>query len=165
MEHHSMEHHSMEQPSMEQPFHGATFHGASLEQADFRSKKVSGIGLWISRGRSGFYYVSLIYKDTPAFDAGIRRGDRIVLINKQNAEKIEIEKAHNLIFDKPFAKPGTKVTLTIERNNQKKEYSLISKSFTMSVQGLTPEQVKEANNWEKAYYDPELAKQLGLPPQ
>ncbi len=35
----------------------------------------------------------------------------------------------------------------------------------MSVQGLTPEQVKEANNWEKADYDPEFRKQLGLPPQ
>lgn len=29
---------------------------------------------------------------------------------------------------------------------------------------LTPEQVKQASNWEKAEYDPQLRKQLGLPP-
>lgn len=31
--------------------------------------------------------------------------------------------------------------------------------------GLTPTQVKQALNWEHAYYDPEFAEQLGLSPQ
>ncbi|BDA71794.1 hypothetical protein CAL7716_059600 [Calothrix sp. PCC 7716] len=33
-----------------------------------------------------------------------------------------------------------------------------------NAKNLTPEQVKQAKNWEKAEYDPELRKKLGLPP-
>ncbi|HEY9829494.1 MAG TPA: pentapeptide repeat-containing protein [Stenomitos sp.] len=33
------------------------------------------------------------------------------------------------------------------------------------VKNLTPEQIKEARNWEKANYDPDFREQLGLPPK
>jgi uncharacterized protein YjbI with pentapeptide repeats len=32
------------------------------------------------------------------------------------------------------------------------------------VKNLTPQQIKEADNWEQAYYDPDFRKELGLPP-
>lgn len=34
----------------------------------------------------------------------------------------------------------------------------------VEVEDLTPEQIKAAKNWEKAYYNPEFRKLLGLPP-
>jgi Pentapeptide repeats (8 copies) len=33
------------------------------------------------------------------------------------------------------------------------------------TKGLTPEQVKQAKNWEKAFYDEEFCQELGLPPE
>ena len=35
----------------------------------------------------------------------------------------------------------------------------------MSVQSLTPSQVKKAKNWQKAKYDLECREKLGLPPE
>lgn len=33
-----------------------------------------------------------------------------------------------------------------------------------TTRGLEPQQVKSARNWQNAYYDPELLRALGLPP-
>ena len=106
----------------------------------------------------GEFYVQRVYQDTSAFKAGIKEQDEIVKINGKRTDKISMLYAYSLLF----YEPGTKVTLTIERNNQEKDYVLVSDRFTVSVRGLTPEQVKRAKNWEKACYDPDFRYQLGL---
>ncbi len=145
---------------------GTELMGVNLKNTDLRNLDVTGVGLIITRLLKAYgcqLFVSAIYQDTPAFKAGIKLEDTIVSINQQNTENMDIEVAHLLLFDKP----GTKVTLTIKRgygsNSLQKEYCLTSERFTMSVQGLTPEQVKPAGNWDRAYYEPEFRKQLGLP--
>ncbi len=140
---------------------GANLIGANLERADLKSEEVTGVGVSINRYRGGYYYVNIIYKDTPASEQDIEQGDRIIEINGKwigkwsTLEKFEINK---LLFDKE----GTEVTLTIQRYSRRKDYVLVSDRFNMS-QGLTPEQVKKAKNWEKACYDLDFREQLGLP--
>ncbi len=141
---------------------GANLQGANLEKTDFRSKEVIGVGIWIFRGLSRellFHDGNAIYQNTPAFKAGIKFGDRISKINGQSVENFDIFTINKLLFNKV----GTQVQLTILRDNQEIDYSLTSERFTMPVQGLTPEQLKQAKNWELAYYDPEFRSLLGLP--
>ncbi|MDJ0713899.1 MAG: pentapeptide repeat-containing protein [Prochloraceae cyanobacterium] len=130
--------------------------GAYLEKADFTSKEETGVGLTIVRSYSGRFFVSIVYENTSASEKGIKKRDMIVKINGKETKKINIDEANKLLFDKE----GTEVTLTIQRNDQQKDYVLVSDRFTISVQGLTPEQIKKAKNWEKAKYDPEFRQLL-----
>ncbi|GAB1538405.1 hypothetical protein NUACC21_10660 [Scytonema sp. NUACC21] len=43
-------------------------------------------------------------------------------------------------------------------------FGIIECTNLKNAKNLTPEQVKQAKNWEKAEYDPEFRKKLGLPP-
>ncbi len=138
---------------------GANLKGANLKKANFRSREVSGVGVRIARLFNGQLLVSGIYQDTEALKAGIKPGDTIVTVNGKKTELMDIDEAKKLLF----AKPGSQVKLIIERDDEEKEYSLNSDRFRMSVLGLTSEQVKGADNWQKADYDPEFRASLGLP--
>ncbi|NET52267.1 MAG: PDZ domain-containing protein, partial [Merismopedia sp. SIO2A8] len=59
-------------------------------------------------------------EDTPAFEAGILAKDIITEIDGQSTEGMDVNDAVLLIR----GKPGTKVTLTIERGNQKVDYTI-----------------------------------------
>ena len=151
---------------------GAELKDADLTGADFRSLNIkatfdasgksknlelSGIGFTISRGDNN-YHVNTIYKDTPAEKAGIKRGDRISKINGNSIDRLDINQMYNLLFDRL----NTTVELTIKRNNLETDYSLKSELLTLPVIGITPEQIKQADNWEKACYDRAFREKLGL---
>ena len=138
---------------------GANLKGANLKKANFRSREVSGVGVRIARLFNGQLLVSGIYQDTEALKAGIKPGDTIVTVNGKKTELMDIDEAKKLLF----ASAGSQVKLIIERDDEEKEYSLNSDRFRMSVLGLTSEQVKGADNWQKADYDPEFRASLGLP--
>ncbi|MDJ0717332.1 MAG: pentapeptide repeat-containing protein [Prochloraceae cyanobacterium] len=149
----------------------ADLEGADLEGTDLSLARVSGVGFMIARSFSGQLFVTVIYKDTSAFKAGIKQWDRIAKINGKKIKEMDIEEVYRILFDKP----DTKVTLTIKRYSliigdfETKDYSLTSDWFVLHFQGLTPEQVKKAKNWQKAYWgppyrdDPEFRQKLGLP--
>ncbi len=138
----------------------ANFRNASLEQADFRSKEATGLGLTIVTEKSD-RVVSGIYQNTPAMRSGIKIGDRIIKINGKEIEDLEISVVNQFLFNKL----GTNVTLTISRNNFERDYSLTSENFILSVIGLNPQLVQQANNWNKACYDISFRKELGLAPE
>ena len=137
---------------------GAKLRGADLEQADFRSKDETGVGLKIFKlPVLDQFLVTIVYENTSASEKGIKPKDTIVKINGKETNKINIDEADKLLFDEA----GTKVTLTI--NTSDNHCDLENKEFTMPVQGLDPDEIKQAKNWEKAKYDPEFRQELGLP--
>lgn len=152
---------------------GALLKDADLTGAEFRTLKVlsslnsngdsrdlplSGIGFTVARGDNN-YHVNVIYPATPAFKSGITRGDQIVKINGEEIESFNLNEIYSLLFDRP----GTKITLTIRRSAIETNYDLVSEGLNLSVIGITPKQIKQAKNWDKANYDPQFRAELGLP--
>src|SRR3989338_3408346 len=83
------------------------------------SGSFGGIGTEIGK-RSGILTVIAPIKDTPAFRAGIKAGDKILKIDSKPTANLTIEEAVNLIR----GKRGTKVVLTIQ-NSATKDIELI----------------------------------------
>src|SRR5271154_63830 len=69
-----------------------------------------GLGLVVAM-KDGFVTVVAPMDDTPGFRAGILSGDRIVKVDGQSVEKVLLTD----VVDELRGKPGTKVTVTIER--------------------------------------------------
>ena len=69
-----------------------------------------GLGLYVTV-RSNYVTIVTPMEDTPGFRAGILAGDRIIKINGEDAVKMPLEDA----VKKLRGKPGTRVTVTIER--------------------------------------------------
>jgi len=72
--------------------------------------KYGGLGIWITIRDEVLTVVSPL-KDTPAERIGIQSGDRIVKIEGESTEGITLKEAVNTLR----GDPGTKVTITIER--------------------------------------------------
>src|SRR3989344_74869 len=70
-----------------------------------------GIGIEIGK-KDGILTVISPIKDTPAFRAGLKAGDKIIKIDSKSTENMSIEEAVNTIR----GKKGTKVTLTVSSN-------------------------------------------------
>jgi len=81
-----------------------------------------GIGIEITMQKDVLTVVSPI-EDTPAFNAGIKAGDQIIMIDGQYTRDLTISDA----VKKLRGKDGTKVTLTIMRDGQDKpkDYALV----------------------------------------
>jgi carboxyl-terminal processing protease len=77
----------------------------------FTSGHFSGIGVWLRHDNGALQVVSVL-PSTPAVDAGLREGDVIRTINGEDVRKMTVDEAVNLIK----GPPGSKVSLTIERN-------------------------------------------------
>lgn len=71
-----------------------------------------GVGIEIGK-RNDVLTVIAPIKNTPAFKAGIKSGDKIIKIDSKLTTDITLDEAVNLIR----GKPGTKVTLTISNGN------------------------------------------------
>jgi len=69
-----------------------------------------GLGLFVTV-RSNYVTVVTPMEDTPGFRAGILAGDRILKINGEDAVKMPLDEA----VKKLRGKPGTRVTVTIQR--------------------------------------------------
>ncbi len=83
------------------------------------SGSFGGVGIEIGK-RNGTLTVIAPLKDTPAYKAGIKAGDKILKIDDKPTDDISIEEAVNLIR----GKKGTKVILTIH-NSETKDIELI----------------------------------------
>jgi len=85
------------------------------------SGELTGVGIQIALDEETDYIrvVSPI-EETPAYEAGILARDLIVAIDGQNTKGMELNEAVNLIR----GKPGSNVTLTIQRRNQEIDYEI-----------------------------------------
>jgi len=89
------------------------------------SGSFGGVGIEIGK-RNNILTVIAPIKDTPAFKAGIKAGDKILKIDTKSTSNLAIEEAVNLIR----GKKGTKVILTIQtETNPTKDIELIRDSI------------------------------------
>ncbi len=86
------------------------------------SGELTGVGIQIAKDEETdkLLVISPI-EDTPAFEAGILAKDIITRIDGQSTEGMDVNQAVKLIR----GKPGTKVTLTIQRGEQEIDYPII----------------------------------------
>lgn len=73
-----------------------------------------GVGIEIGKRNNTLTVIAPI-KNTPAFRAGIKSGDKIIKIDSKSTADMPVDEAVNLIR----GKPGTKVTLTISNGDTK----------------------------------------------
>ena len=85
------------------------------------SGELTGVGIQISKDEeTDRLLVIAPIEDTPAFEAGILAKDLIVGIDGKDTKGMDVNDAVKLIR----GKPGTKVTLTIDRDGQKNDYEI-----------------------------------------
>ncbi len=85
------------------------------------SGELTGVGIQISKDEETDQIIVISpIEDTPAFDAGILAKDIIIKIDGQSTEGMDINDAVQLIR----GKPGTEVTLTIQRGSQEIDYPI-----------------------------------------
>jgi len=91
----------------------------------------------LKEGQTGLYLVSVVRR-TPAYKAGMRKGD---ILKQFNGQKIESHQ--DFIYWISQFKPGQEVTLTIERKDK-----LIDLPVTLAAKPVSPEFIK-ALKWIK----------------
>ncbi len=85
------------------------------------SGELTGVGIQITKDEeTKELTVVAPIEDTPAFEKGILAKDVITEINGKTTKGMEVEEAVKLIR----GRPGTKVTLTIRRNNREVPYTI-----------------------------------------
>jgi carboxyl-terminal processing protease len=86
------------------------------------SGELTGVGIQIAKDEETdrLVVVSPI-EDTPAFDAGILAKDIIIKIDGVSTKGMDVNEAVKLIR----GKPGTKITLTIQREQGERDYELV----------------------------------------
>ncbi len=95
-------------------------HSSYLDKESYKELKVQttgefgGLGIVIGI-KNGVLTVISPIDDTPAYKAGIKAGDVILMINNKATLDLSLDEDVNLLR----GKPGTKVTLTIVRKGQK----------------------------------------------
>jgi carboxyl-terminal processing protease len=94
-----------------------------------------GLGLVVAM-RDGFVTVVAPMDDTPGFRAGILSGDRIVKVEGESVEKMPLPD----VVKQLRGKPGTQVTMTVERPS-----SGAMKSYTLTRAVISMDMVKDIN--------------------
>ena len=83
------------------------------------SGELTGVGIQISKDEETDRLIVISpIEETPAFEAGILAKDIIIKIDGKSTEGMEINEAVSLIR----GKPGSQVTLTIQRDKEEKDY-------------------------------------------
>ncbi len=86
------------------------------------SGELTGVGIQIAKDEETDRLVVIApIEDTPAFEAGILAKDIIVSIDGTDTKGMDVNNAVKLIR----GKPGSQVTLTVQRNGQKKDYQIV----------------------------------------
>jgi carboxyl-terminal processing protease len=107
-------------------------HSQYMEAANFEDMKedtesrFGGLGVHVTE-RNGDLIIVSPMEDSPGFRAGLMPGDRIIKIDGQSAEKLDLGGA----IEKLRGAPGTKVTLTILRPGTKevKDFELVRETI------------------------------------
>lgn len=86
----------------------------SVELGELTRGQYAGVGIRIGEIAGDVFVVSVI-EGAPAAEAGLRVGDRIVKVQRQDVEGKELEKVKNLIK----GPPGSSVTLSVKRYGRK----------------------------------------------
>lgn len=115
-------------------------HSQFLEQEEYKEMKIEtegefgGLGIEITI-KDGYLTIVTPLEDTPAYNAGLKPGDRIIKIDGKSIENITLNEAVKMLR----GEPGTKITLTILRPD-KKEFM----EFTVERSHIKLESVKDA---------------------
>lgn len=115
-------------------------HSQFLEPEEYKEMKIEtegefgGLGIEITI-KDGYLTIVTPLEDTPAYNAGLKPGDRVIKINGESTENITLNEA----VKKLRGEPGTKITLTILRPD-KKEFM----EFTVERTHIKLESVKDA---------------------
>ena len=88
--------------------------------------KYGGIGSLV-RSNGDYTIISEVYKDFPADKAGIKAGDLLKKVDGVSLKGLSTDK----VSDKLKGKPGTDISLTIERNGKEMEYQLKREKISM----------------------------------
>ena len=81
--------------------------------------KYGGIGSLV-RNNGDYTIISEVYKDFPADKAGIKAGDLLKKVDGVSLKGLSTDK----VSEKLKGKPGTDISLTIERNGKEIDYQL-----------------------------------------
>lgn len=73
--------------------------------------KYGGLGIKITK-QDDWLIVMALFDDTPAYNAGLQTGDRIVKIESQTTSSIDVSRAADLLR----GAPGTTVTISVQRD-------------------------------------------------
>ncbi len=88
--------------------------------------KYGGIGSMV-RSNGDYTIISEVYRDFPADKAGIKAGDLLKTVDGTSLKGLSTEK----VSEKLKGKPGTDISITIERNGKDIEYQLKREKITM----------------------------------
>ena len=115
-------------------------HSQFMESKDFKgmqddtNSRFGGLGVVVSQREGDLVIVSPM-EDSPGFKAGLLPGDRIVKIDGESTEKMDLGDAVNRLR----GEPGTKITLTIVRAATKE-----IKDYTLTRENIKVASVKDA---------------------
>ncbi|MGH7950833.1 MAG: S41 family peptidase [Limisphaerales bacterium] len=116
-------------------------HSEFMDPADYQQLQsdtegqFGGLGLVVAM-KNHFITIIAPMGDSPGFRAGILPGDRIIKINGRSAETVSLQDA----VEKLRGKPGTQVTITIQRPS-----SNLVKDFTLTRATINMDMVKDIN--------------------
>jgi carboxyl-terminal processing protease len=88
--------------------------------------KYGGIGSLV-RNNGDYTIISEVYKDFPADKAGIKAGDLLKKVDGVSLKGLSTDK----VSDKLKGKPGTDISLTVERNGKELDYQLKREKISM----------------------------------
>lgn len=98
-----------------------------------------GMGAGVYQEKGKLVTVSQIYKNSPAEEAGLKKGDQYLKINGEDVTKLSAEE----ISKKIKGKEGKTFVLTIKRNNKEKEIKI--KTGKVEIPSVTKEIITEKN--------------------
>jgi len=118
-------------------------HSVLLDPQTYNDMKTStrgsfgGLGIVIGIRRGGLRVIRPM-KGTPAWDAGVRRGDKIVRIEREPTDNMALQDA----VDRLRGEPGTKVEIYTERDGEKTQRRLVLTRAEIQVPSVTTQLMK-----------------------